>query len=82
MCALTLYRNAGIGTESEAVLHGAEHLDEVRRLVRYEHVFGLPPRLEREGVVGLCRVSRVACYERGRHAAAVIKKQCVVRTAA
>ena len=59
--ALTLHRNARIGAESEAVLHGAEDLEEVRRLVRGEHVLGLPPRLEREGVVVLCGVSSVAC---------------------
>ena len=41
--------------------HGAEDLDEVRRLVRDEHVLGLAPGLEREGVVRLCRVSSVAC---------------------
>ena len=60
-CVLTLRRNARIGTESEAVLHGAEDLDEVCCLVRDQHVLGLPPRLERESVVVLCGSSKQRC---------------------
>ena len=48
------------------MLHGAEHLDEVRRLVGDEDVLGPAPRVQGERVVDFCaRTSQVSSAGEG-----------------